>query len=210
MPPIPKKELRAIMKKKLAAMSPAGRHEKSAAIQRHFLNTQFYKDCETVLAYAAFGTEVETDDILSACLHGGKRLVLTRLNSADKSMSLHPVANLAQDLEIKRFGIREPHAGATQISLAEIDAILVPGLAFRQRGERLGRGEGYYDRLLKAASTQAVIDYALAFDFQVFDAGYFETEAHDWRVATIITESREICPFTGTRLITPPASPSTS
>lgn len=191
MPPIPKKALRTAMQKKLGTMSPEDREKKSAVIQRKFLNHASYKNSLTILAYASFGTEVETDEILHACLRDGKNLVLTRIDAVDKSMSLHAVKDLSRDLGLNQYGIREPRHEAPRVALENVELILVPGLAFSETGERLGRGHGYYDRLLERAKSQPRT-IALAYDFQIFAPGYFETAAHDWKVKTILTELRAL------------------
>lgn len=73
------------------------------------------------------------------------RFALTRTPSGGRSLTVHSVDG---DLESHRFGYRQPMVDAAVIDDASIDVVLVPGLAFDHRGHRLGRGAGYYDRLL--------------------------------------------------------------
>jgi len=188
--PISKKDLRAEMQKALGAMSHAERHDKSALIQSKLLNDALYSNAKTILAYASFGTEVETTEILEACLRNGKYLILSRINSKDKSMSLHQVSNLSRDLDLNKYGIPEPRPDAPVVDLAAVDVILAPGLAFSESGERLGRGQGYYDRLLDRKPAAKTI--GLAFDLQIFPSGHFETLPHDLKVNGVITESRHL------------------
>ena len=72
------------------------------------------------------------------------------------------------------------------IDLATVDLILVPGLAFTEDGRRLGRGGGYYDRLLANLPARAR-RIGVCFDAQIVAS--LPTEAHDQRVERVITES---------------------
>jgi 5-formyltetrahydrofolate cyclo-ligase len=84
----------------------------------------------------------------------------------------------------RRF--REPRMGsASAHSLAEVDVILVPGLAFTRDGGRLGRGGGYYDRLL-AALPRSAVRIGVCFELQVVPE--LPREVHDMRMDTVITE----------------------
>lgn len=89
------------------------------------------------------------------------------------------------DLVRSSLGAWEPREGCTKIEIASLDVILVPGLAFSSKHlTRLGRGGGYYDRLLAHPQCNAR-RIALAHDFQIMDE--LPIEAHDQRVHQIIT-----------------------
>ena len=78
----------------------------------------------------------------------------------------------------------EPTGGET-VPLASMEMIIVPGVAYDVRGHRVGRGKGFYDRLLSDAKAVKV---GVGYDFQVVDE--IEVEPHDVGVDVIITESR--------------------
>lgn len=83
-----------------------------------------------------------------------------------------------------RWNLREPVFDPQQIvDVAELDVILVPGLAFTCTGERLGRGEGYYDRLLGRRELRAV-KIGVCFAAQLVEE--LPTEAHDQRLDRVI------------------------
>ncbi len=73
-----------------------------------------------------------------------------------------------------------------EVSPADLDAILVPGIAFTRAGRRLGRGGGYYDRLLARCSPRTA-RIGVCFDCQIVDD--LPAEAHDQPVDVVITES---------------------
>jgi 5-formyltetrahydrofolate cyclo-ligase len=90
------------------------------------------------------------------------------------------------DLIRSNIGAWEPREACPSLAIAEIDFIMVPGLAFTRDGARLGRGGGYYDRLLAYSGCRAR-RIGLAYDFQVVEA--LPVEPHDQRVHEILTES---------------------
>lgn len=82
------------------------------------------------------------------------------------------------------FGILEPAAGSPEVTLAEIDAFICPGLAFDPGGGRLGRGRGFYDRVLAHARPDA-IKLGICFGIQFVKDTF--TEAHDIHMDHVIT-----------------------
>ena len=89
------------------------------------------------------------------------------------------------------IGAWEPRDFCPPVPIAGLDRIIVPGLAFTATGARLGRGGGYYDRLLSRADCRAQL-IGLAYDFQII--AELPVEPHDPRVHQIITESGLIQP----------------
>ena len=84
----------------------------------------------------------------------------------------------------EQFGIGEP-TGPEWTDLGAVELIVVPGVAFDSEGNRMGRGRGFYDRLLK--STPRAAKVGVAYDFQMLD--HIATEPHDVRMDRVITES---------------------
>ena len=81
--------------------------------------------------------------------------------------------------------MREPAASCAEISLNKFDLILVPGIAFDLNGNRLGRGKGFYDRILAEASG---IKCGVCHDFQLLEK--ILAEPHDAKVDFILTPAR--------------------
>ncbi|MEI6231916.1 MAG: 5-formyltetrahydrofolate cyclo-ligase [Planctomycetota bacterium] len=183
-----KSELRVGMKQQLASLSSETRRTKSAEILARLVNMKEYKKSKTVLAYASFGTEVETDGLLQRILDDKKRLVLPRLNPFDKTLVLHHVTDLANDLIPNNYGIREPHPTLPVVNQKDIQLVAVPGLAFDDLGNRLGRGLGCYDRLIANAAKKNRF-VGLAFDIQIVGELEIASEPNDMPVDYIVTES---------------------
>ncbi|QUE49515.1 5-formyltetrahydrofolate cyclo-ligase [Luteolibacter ambystomatis] len=98
-------------------------------------------------------------------------------------LTFHPVADTAADFEAGSFGIREPAASLPTMPHRDIDVFLCPGLAFTNSGGRLGRGRGFYDRMLALARPDT-IKLGVCFPFQI-TANIFP-EPHDVSMSGII------------------------
>ena len=92
------------------------------------------------------------------------------------ALSFHPVNDPATELIAGAFGILEPSEGLPAVAVHEIDVFICPGLAFDPRGGRLGRGRGFYDRMLAQARTDA-LKVGACFEIQWVEDTH--AEAHD-------------------------------
>lgn len=141
-------------------------------------------DADNLLGYAAFGSEVSLDDYLVAL--GRTRAVhLPWVDGED--LAIARVRDWEADLRPGWRGLREPRPGwRRSVSPDQLDAVLVPGVAFDRRGQRLGYGGGHFDRLLARVRPGTVV-VGVAFGAQVVD--HVPTEAHDIPVDVVVTES---------------------
>lgn len=163
-----KKALRSAVMAARDAMPADARQAASNAITQRLVGLEAYRDANSVLTYMSFGTELDTHHFFDRLLRDGKMAALPRIDKASKSLVIHRVESHA-DLVDGVWGIREPRADAPQVAMADIDMVLMPGLAFDRSGNRLGYGAGYYDRLL-ASALRKPLRVAAAFDCQVVDA----------------------------------------
>ena len=149
----PKSALRLEMRRHLSGLDSGARAMASAAIAERLTNSEQWSTARGVAAFVGVGLEVDTLPIIECAQRQGKRLLLPRCLSSTTlefaEYSQHDV------LENGRFGIPEPMADRPGESLRGIDLVLVPGLAFDCFGGRLGKGAGYYDRVLAPLDRQA-------------------------------------------------------
>lgn len=180
-----KSELRNHILKRLRTQKEEVRLLKSLNIQKKLFNLPEFQAATTILFYASFDGEVDTSGMIKEAQKIGKKIGLPKVNRDKNYFIPTLVEYLDKELEIGAYGIKEPIATEGKVlSLEDIDMVIVPGVAFDKRNQRLGRGKGYYDHFLKALppSTPTI---GLAFDFQVVEALSFN-EPHDIPVSHVL------------------------
>ncbi len=165
-------------------MTPGQRAAKSREIEERLFSLPEFKTAHAVMFFASFRSEVETGPMIRRALASGKRVVLPKVTGDD--LALFEISDLDRDVAPGSWEIPEPVSG-TPASLDTIDLIVVPGAVFDERGNRLGYGAGFYDKLLASYHGSAV---ALAFELQL--AADVPVSAHDVPVGKIVTEKRVI------------------
>ena len=143
---------------------------KSLAISDRLFKMPELQAAKTVLFYASFDGEVETFEMMKKALNLGKIIGLPGIIGGQPDIVPTRVTSLEDDLQAGPYGIQQPRMDRiNRIANDDIDLIVVPGIAFDRKNNRLGRGGGYYDRFLRGFSKRT-FTVGLAFDFQVLDA----------------------------------------
>lgn len=155
----------------------------SEKILKRLEETELFRQASCVALYNAIPGEVQTAVFLEKWFEK-KTLLLPLITGED--LCLLPYKGTGS-LQPGVFGIMEPIAGEETVNESEIDLIIVPGVAFDRQLNRMGRGKGYYDRLL---STLEVPKIGICFDFQLLDS--VPTEPFDKKMDMIITEKEMI------------------
>jgi len=185
-----KEQLRQRAREKLAALTLAEARAGSAAIWERLSVLGEFSAAARLLIYVSTGNEVDTHGLIRQLLAMGREVSVPRFEPATQSYVASEVRDFDADLATGEFGILEPRTEAIRpAAFDQIGAVLVPGLAFDETGNRLGRGLGHFDRLLRQTGG---VKIALAFDFQVLDE--VPAEPHDARVDFIVTETRVVNP----------------
>ena len=154
----------------------------SQEVAAQFLASAAYAAASTLALYCSIRSEVATSGIFTAAVQAGKRVLYPR--TVDTTLEFIAVETLAA-LKASRFGICEPRSGVA-VPLAKIDLIVLPGVAFDEKGVRLGYGLGCYDRALAVIGRPTLV--GLAYDFQVLAA--LPREEHDIPVDMVVTERK--------------------
>lgn len=179
---MPKRPLRQEFLQRRAMLDKADALSAAVTIQQSFLALPVFVAARVVALYQAVRGEVPTDLILQQTLRAGKRAALPRVGRAGLEFV---VVDESSELVPGAFGILEPADGEV-LSLADIDLMALPGVAFDRRGQRLGYGKGYYDRYLHRVGAHCAL-VGLAYACQV--AERLPAEAHDVHVDCLITET---------------------
>ena len=178
-----KRALRAEMAA-LRRTRPAGAGDAAAATDNLARLSEF-SGARALAIYAALPDELSTLALFRRALDAGKRLALPRV-LGQGALEFAWVRDF-EDLRPGRYGVPEPPSESVLVSLAEMDLIVVPGIAFDRGGGRLGRGGGYYDRALAVLGTPRPFVIGFATSEQLVPE--VPREVFDERVDAVVTEA---------------------
>jgi 5-formyltetrahydrofolate cyclo-ligase len=176
------------LRRELRSESERHRAEEAVASRQLVLRLKeepLWKASRSVLFYSALPGEPDLSSLLQEALADGKTVAFPRYMAATESYITCQITDASRDLAPGRYGIFEPRSSCAELPLNRLDFLLVPGVAFDLSGARLGRGKGYFDRLLARALG---VRCGVAFDWQVLPE--LPTEPHDVRVDCLVTPSQ--------------------
>ena len=150
----------------------------AAAAAAHALGIPDFAAAGKVALYAAVGSELSPGPLAENLAGRGVEVIFPRVEGARLSFRAAPVAALRRGA----FGILEPSASHPEVRAEELDAIVVPGIAFGRSGARLGWGRGFYDRALRDCPRALRVGFCFA--IQVVEGVPMspEDEPMDWLV----------------------------
>ncbi|MGV3756791.1 MAG: 5-formyltetrahydrofolate cyclo-ligase [Verrucomicrobiota bacterium] len=157
----------------------------SEDLRKHLLGSPYWQQAQRILMFYPLNDEPDIAPLLEQALAAGKTIALPRYNSSLGVYEAALIRSLTEDLVPGRFGVREPSPNCPALPLNQLHLTLVPGIAFDPSGRRLGRGKGFYDRLLPGTTGMTL---GLAFDWQESDA--LPTEPHDVELNAVLTPTR--------------------
>ncbi len=180
--------LRSAGLKRRSALSAATCLSWSRSIQTRVLELPQYLAARSVAVYCSIRNEVDTRAIIGAALAGQKKVFCPKIRGGDQALFVRVLSEA--DLVPGPVGAAEP-AGDVRLSDADCEdlMVIVPGVVFDDRGNRLGRGGGWYDRALHRFGGKGIF-VGLAYEFQVVDK--VPAELWDEKVHYVITECRVI------------------
>jgi 5-formyltetrahydrofolate cyclo-ligase len=166
-----KEELRRSVRRRRDALAANEAERAAAAAARHFVTLQAVPGGAPALAtlsivalYAAIGSEIDTRPLASQLVRRDIALAYPRVVVGSLRLAFHRVAD-PSTLTPGSFAIPEPAPDEPIVPLQSIDLAVVPGLAFDERGNRLGWGKGYYDVTL--AERPKALRVGFAFECQM-------------------------------------------
>ncbi|RLF34242.1 MAG: 5-formyltetrahydrofolate cyclo-ligase [Thermoplasmata archaeon] len=160
---------------------------KSRKIEHKLFSLKEFKNSSTILFYVSYNNEVYTHDMIKKCIASDKNVVAPVVDKNNNCLILSRLRRW-EDLVVGTYGILEPRKEKIdEVSVDDIDLIIVPGVGFDEKGYRVGHGMGYYDRLLKLSK---VLHIGLAFEFQIIKS--IPHDPYDVPVDIIVTEEKVI------------------
>ncbi|WP_409251359.1 5-formyltetrahydrofolate cyclo-ligase [Bacillus sp. SCS-153A] len=178
-----KKELRQEQKALLSSLERHVYEHKSFLIAKKLYETDDWKSSGTIAVTVSNFPEVDTWQIIRRGWEEGKRMLVPKCVPEENKIEFYYLESFA-GLEKVFYGLWEPSPKKNVLAdSADIDLVIVPGLAFMKNGYRLGFGGGYYDRFLEHYHGRTL---SLAFQEQLIEA--VPVEEYDIPVAAIVSE----------------------
>ena len=158
-----KKELRKIIKDRKRQYSSSQLEELSLSVLSRLADQESFRKAKIILMYYSLPDEVNTHTFIDEMTALGKTVLLPVVKDSE-NMEIREYSG-RKDLTEGSFHIMEPTGNLFPPERYEdIEVGVIPGMSFDEKGNRLGRGKGYYDRFLKKVPTMFKI--GICFDFQ--------------------------------------------
>lgn len=172
-----KENIREFIKNKKKQLSISEKESQENIIFTKIEQLAIFKNSKIVLLYWSLNNEVNTHNFIKKwCKH--KQILLPVINGDNLIIKIFTSEkNMINSL----LGTKEP-LGESFTNLNKIDLTIIPGIAFDKNNNRLGRGGGYYDKLLNSINSYKI---GICFDFQILNT--IPTEKHDLKMDKIIT-----------------------
>jgi len=160
-----KKALRQRLRGVLSELTREEIDARSRQVCHRLFERPEYIKAEVVMVFLSAPNEVDTTPLVLRCWQDHKRVLTPKVSWEQRRMLPVEIRSLTHITEESELGIREPIAGVPFPS-SLIDLVTVPGLAFDEYGNRLGRGRGFYDRFLAHPEFKGVA-CGIAFEVQL-------------------------------------------
>jgi 5-formyltetrahydrofolate cyclo-ligase len=183
-------QIREDISQLISALSEGQIADKTMAIEARLFEFANFLEAKIALLYVNGDYEVQTERIIKRSYNYNKIVVLPAFDPEKFEMNLMKVDHFAKELVPGPRKVLEPDPNQCKtVPMERIDIAIIPGLAFDEKGGRIGSGRGYYDRLIPKLSitTRKV---ALTFEEQIVPQ--IPMESHDKHVDIIITDKRII------------------
>ncbi len=175
---------------RLDALAPEILEEKYQTIETKLFEFANFLEAQQAFLYTPASTEIPTEAIIRRALEIEKGVILPVFTDAKNAFHLYKISNYDKDLVMNANDMLEPNPErCKKISLEDVDIAIIPGLAFDDKGGRIGFGNNYYSKLItKLPETCRKV--ALAYEEQIVDQ--IQMESRKFTVDIIITDTRVI------------------
>lgn len=178
-----KKELRKTIRELKRRITPTLAYSSANDVLHNLEKIAIFKRSKSILLYSSLPDELDTAPIIGTCLGQCKDIYLPRVEGNDI------VILKANDLHLAKgsYNIYEPTGDNIITDISIIDIAIIPGIAFDKKGNRLGRGKGFYDRFLSNFKGTKI---GIGYEFQLLDA--IPVEEHDKCMDWVVTPNAVI------------------
>lgn len=158
--------------------------EKSNIIKSKVIAEEVYKKAKVIAIYKNLKSEVDTEEIIKHSFKYGKKIVLPKVEN--ESMNFYEIKSINETLIKSKFGVYEPEGLKEKIIEKEdIDLMIVPGICFDKKGNRLGFGKGYYDKYLENSKIYTI---GICFRDQLIQKSTLPVNDKDIKMNKVITD----------------------
>jgi len=176
-----KAQLRQQIKSRKSLLTDADKEKAAEQVFGQLESTDAFRTAENILLYYSLPDELPTHRFIERWAEK-KKIYLPRVNGND--LDILPYSKT--EMHSGAFNIGEP-TGDETTPVDQMDIVVVPAVAYDRKGNRLGRGKGYYDRLLARAKVTKI---GVGYDFQLVDG--IDVEPHDVPVDIVITQTNSL------------------
>ncbi|MCG8685298.1 MAG: 5-formyltetrahydrofolate cyclo-ligase [Desulfobacterales bacterium] len=171
-------------------LSPEALEEKYQTVEGKLFEFANFLEAQQAFLYTPASTEIPTEAIIRKTLEIEKGVILPMFTDAKNAFNLYKISDYDKDLVMNANDILEPNPErCKKIALDDVDIAIIPGLAFDDKGGRVGFGNNYYSKLItKLPETCRKV--ALAYEEQIVDQ--IQMESRKFTVDIIITDTRVI------------------
>jgi 5-formyltetrahydrofolate cyclo-ligase len=162
-----KASIRAKLRERVAALSASERTAKSLAATSLLTASAEFAAARVVMLYLSMHNELDTAPLALRCWQSRKTVVVPKVSWNQRRMLPVEITSLQTGISVSGHGVREPIAGSP-IPVNLIDLVIVPGIGFTDKGHRIGRGMGFYDRFL-AIPAFVGLSCGMAFEEQLVE-----------------------------------------
>ncbi len=180
-----KEGLRRRIRDRMRGFAAADRARASQALCGLLTRQKAWQDSRQILLFMPMADEPDIYPLLELALAAGKAVCYPRYSREIGEYEACRITDPRRDLAPGRYQIAEPVADCPIFPRNQLDFVLVPGVGFDEAGHRLGRGKGYYDRLLVPVRG---IKCGVAFEEQIVEE--VPIESHDLKLDCILTPIR--------------------
>ena len=167
----------------------------SKEVREQLFQTEAYARCSNIFTFVSFGSEIDTHEIIRKAITDKKAIYVPRVEG--KQIEFYRLLDFKLLIKSK-YGILEPTVDENLLHVPADsnlnynkyhNVMLLPGLAFDVKGNRIGYGAGYYDKFLSLHQDNYFYKIAIGYDFQVLDE--LPAEEYDRTANMIITPMRQ-------------------
>lgn len=177
-----KSDIRRRIKARKTILDDAERSNAARDVFSRLEQTAAFMLADRILMYHSLPDELSTHEFIHRWA-ARKHFYLPRVNGVNLDILPYDESHLS----LGSFHIEEP-TGDDTTNIDDIELIVVPAVAFDRKGNRVGRGKGYYDRLLADSKATKI---GVGYDFQLIEEG-IDADPHDVQMDVVITESHHI------------------